>query len=146
MDLKKIVSVSGYSGLFKVISQTKNNLIVENFDDKKRMALGSSAKMSTLEDIAIFTTGGEVPLKDVLLKIYAKENGGPCIDYKADKEALKTYFSTILPDYDQSRVYYSDMKKLFHWYQLLLDHQLIEPEPAAPESTTEEPGKEEQNA
>jgi len=125
MDLKDIMSISGKSGLFKSVAQTKNGLIVESIVDKKRFPVYISDKVSSLEDISIFTTDKDLPLKDVMDMIFKKENGGPCIDPKIDDAKLKKYFEEVLPDYDKERVYTSDIRKLFTWYNLLQSHGLL---------------------
>jgi len=137
MDLSKILTISGKSGLFKVVSQTKNGLVVESLVDGKKIPVFVSDRSSALEDISIFTVTEDIPLKQVLLKIFEKEDGKPCIDPKEDPAKLKAYFETILPDYDPDRVYISDIKKLFAWYNLLLEKEMITPE---------EPEKEEKEA
>jgi len=128
MKLKEILSISGRGGLFKFVSQGRNGIIVESFEDGKRMAVPSSAKVSTLEDIAIFTKTEEVPLADVLKKIFEKENGKQTIDFKSSPDELKAFMETILPDYDHERVYVSDMKKLVMWYNILISHDLLKPD------------------
>ena len=119
MDLKGILAISGYGGLFKLVTQTKNSIIVESLETKKRMPAYATSKISALEDIAIFTEEEEVPLIDVFKKIYEKENGGKAIAKKSSNEELKDYFSKILPDYDKDRVYLSDIKKVVNWYNIL---------------------------
>jgi len=143
MDLKEIMSVSGQSGLYKYISQGRNGIIVESFSDKKRSFINASSKVSSLEDIAIFTSEEEVPLKQVLKSIFEHENGGPAPDPKSSPEELKAYMEKILPTYDHERVYVSDIKKLVAWYNALLSLNLLsfEEEPAA-EKTAEEPATE----
>jgi hypothetical protein len=143
MDLKEIMSVSGQSGLYRYISQGRNGIIVESFSDKKRSFINASSKVSSLEDIAIFTSEEEVPLKQVLKSIFEHENGGPAPDPKSSPEELKAYMEKILPTYDQERVYVSDIKKLVAWYNALLSLNLLsfEEEPAA-EKTAEEPATE----
>jgi hypothetical protein len=126
MDLKGIMSISGKPGLFKHISQTKNGIIVESLLDQKRMQAFASSKISALPDIAVYTTGEDIALTEVLRNIYKKENGGKCIDSKSDAEAIKKYFAEILPEYDQERVYVSDMKRVLSWYNLLTDNKLID--------------------
>lgn len=138
MDLSKIMSVSGKSGLFLSIGQTKNGLIVESLIDKKRFPVYVSDKVSTLEDISVFTSDKDLPLKDVLKKIFDKENGGQCIDAKADDAKLKAYFTEILPDYDKERVYVSDMRKLFSWYNLLQSLDMLKFEEEKKEEVPEE--------
>jgi hypothetical protein len=143
MDLKEIMSVSGQSGLFRFISQGRNGIIVEAFSDKKRSFINASSKVSSLEDIAIFTSDEEVPLKQVLKSIFEVENGGPAPDPKSSPEELKAFMEKVLPTYDQERVYLSDIKKLVAWYNTLLALNMLsfEEEPAA-EKTTEEPSAE----
>lgn len=120
IDLTGIISISGQPGLFKIIAQSKNGIIVEGLADKKRTNVYSSAKVSTLTDIGMYTTGDEKPIEEIITAIFEKEKGGPCIDPKTtnDKE-IEAYFSQILPDYDKERVYVSNMRKLFTWYSTL---------------------------
>lgn len=136
MKLKEILSISGKGGLFKYISQARNGIIVESIEDGKRMAVQSSAKVSALEDIAIFTDSEEVPLGDIFKKIYEKENGKQTIDHKSSSEELKAFMESILPEYDKERVYVSDMKKLVMWYNILISHNMLKPEEE--ESTDEQ--------
>jgi hypothetical protein len=145
MDLKDILSISGKSGLFKNVAQTKTGAIVESLTDKKRFPVYLSDKVSSLEDISIFTKDKDVLLKDVMDIIYKKENGGPCIDPKSDEAKLKKYFEEILPDYDKERVYPSDIRKLFTWYNGLHAAGLLKLEEAKPEEVKSEetPVKEE---
>jgi hypothetical protein len=118
--LKDILAISGHPGLFKLVSSTKNGVIVENIEDKKRMPAYASAKVSALEDIAIFTTGSDdMPLGEVFKSIRTKENGGPAVDHKSDSAVLKKYFEEVMPTYDKDRVYASDIKKVIQWYNLL---------------------------
>ena len=128
MDLKDIMSISGKSGLFKTVAQTKNGLIVESIVDQKRFPVYISDKVSALEDISIFTTDKDLPLKEVMDLIFKKENGGQCIEPKVDDAKLKKYFEEVLPDYDKERVYVSDIRKLFNWYNLLQSHGLLKME------------------
>lgn len=120
--LKEILSISGKPGLYKLVSQGKNMLIVESLLDGKRIPSYSKDKVVSLGDIAMFTETDEVPLRQVLTNIKTKENGGLCpIDPKAGNAALKQYMSEVLPDYDRDRVYPSDMRKLFSWYNILIN-------------------------
>jgi len=138
------MSVSGQSGLFRFISQGRNGIIVEAFSDKKRSFINASSKVSSLEDIAVFTSEEEVPLKQVLKSIFEHENGGPAPDPKSSPEELKAFMEKILPTYDHERVYLSDIKKLVSWYNTLLSLNMLsfEEEPAA-EKTEGEPAVEE---
>lgn len=119
MELKDIMAISGHSGLFKFISQGRHGIIVESLVDGKRTNVSASAKVSALNDIAIFTNDAEMPLKDVLKKIKEAENGAQAISHKSDDKELKKYFEKVLPDYDRDRVYASDIKKVINWYNQL---------------------------
>jgi hypothetical protein len=139
MILKDILAISGETGLFKFIAQGKNAIIVEHLETKKRSSAYGSAKVSSLEDIAIFTETEDVPLGKVFDLIYEKENGGPAIDSKADTAKLKTWFEGILPEYSKDKVYTSDIKKLAQWYNCLHNLKLlIKEEPEAAASTEKE--------
>ncbi len=119
--LKEILSISGKSGLYKLVSQAKNMLIVESLIDGKRIPAYSKDKVVSLGDIAIFTETAEVKLGLVLEAIKTKENGAVCsIDTKADNDTLRNYMSEILPEYDRDRVYPSDIRKLITWYNSLI--------------------------
>ncbi|MBL7933201.1 MAG: DUF5606 domain-containing protein [Bacteroidia bacterium] len=119
MDLTGIISISGQPGLYKIIAQSKNGIIVEGLADKKRLNVYASTKVSTLSDISMFTTGDDKPIEEIITNIHKKENGGPAIDNKADDKAVEKYFAEVLPDYDKDRVYVSNMRKLFSWYNAL---------------------------
>jgi hypothetical protein len=140
MILKDILAISGEPGLFKFIAQGKNAIIVEHLETKKRSSAYSSAKVSSLEDIAIFTEKEDMPLGKVFDLIFEKENGGPAIDSKADAGKLKTWFEGILPEYSKDKVYTSDIKKLAQWYNILYNLKLLvkdEPEKATEEISVE---------
>ncbi|MBA3681837.1 MAG: DUF5606 domain-containing protein [Bacteroidetes bacterium] len=119
MDLTGIISISGQPGLFKIVAQSKNGIIVEGLSDKKRVNVYASTKVSTLTDISMFTTGDDKPIEDIMTAIFAKEKGGVAIDNKADDKAVEKYFGEVVPDYDKDRVYVSNMRKLFTWYNAL---------------------------
>jgi hypothetical protein len=121
MTLKDILVISGQGGLFKFISQGRNIIIVESLIDQKRTTIPATAKISMLEDIAVFTENDDIPLRKVLKKIQIKENGGVAIPHKSPDATLKRYFAEVLPDYDQTRVYLSDIRKVVMWYNLLLE-------------------------
>jgi hypothetical protein len=119
IDLTGIIAISGQPGLYKIVAQSKNGIIVENLTDKKRTNIYSTTKVSTLTDISMFTTGDDKPIEEIITSIYEKEKGGPAVDNKADDKAVEKYFAEILPDYDKDRVYVSNMRKLFSWYNIL---------------------------
>lgn len=125
MTLSQIASISGKGGLFKVLAPTKSAIILESLDEKKaRMVATSHHRVSLLHEISIYTTDkeGTVPLGDVLKKIYADFGDDPGVDTNSDPEELKAFIKSILPSYDESRVYVSDIKKLVKWYGILLQY------------------------
>lgn len=119
MNLTGIISISGKPGLYKVVAQAKNSVIVESLEDKKRIPAYATERISALEDISIYTYSEDKPLKEIYTEIHKKENGGETLSHKEDVKKLTAYLLEILPDYDQERVYSSDIKKLFQWYNLL---------------------------
>lgn len=127
--LKTILSISGKPGLFKLVSQGKNMLIVESLSpEKKRFPAYAHEKVISLADIAMYTDDSEVPLREVLTSMKEKENGNPAsIDQKkATADELRTYFAQILPDFDRERVYVSDIKKLIAWYNILISNGITD--------------------
>lgn len=125
--LKEILSIGGKPGLFKLVSQAKNMLIVESLTDGKRMPAYSRDKVVSLGDIAIFTETGEVPLGEVLDNILAKEDGkNASIDPKSENDILRNYMAEILPEYDRDRVYPSDIRKMLSWYNLLIKNNITD--------------------
>ncbi|MCX7986213.1 MAG: DUF5606 domain-containing protein [Bacteroidales bacterium] len=135
MELKDILSISGYSGLFRYVSQARNGIIVEGLEDKKRMIAYAHYRVVSLGDIAIYTEEEEVPLREVFKKIFEKEQGGPAMGGKIDEKQLKTYFEQIVPHYDKEKVHVSDMKKVLNWYNILQRNGITnfeEPEKAEP--------------
>lgn len=121
--LKTILSISGKPGLFKLISQAKNMLIVESLQTGKRQPAYAHEKIISLGDIAIFTDEEDVPLSEVLNAIKEKENRAKVtLDIKkADNETLRAYLAEVLPNFDRERVYPTDIKKLISWYNLLVE-------------------------
>ena len=140
MVLKDILAISGQSGLYKFIAQGKNAIIIEHLETKKRSSAFGSAKVSSLEEISVFTENEDMSLGKVFDLIYEKENGGAAIDYKSDPDKLKTYFGEIVPEYDRERVYNSDIRKIIQWYNLLHTLNLLVPD--APEESKKVKAKE----
>lgn len=134
--LKGILSISGQPGLFKLVTETKNSIIVESLLTGKRIPAYSTSKISTLSDVSIFTETGEILLTDLFVRI---KQGGKMISPKASANEIKAFFEEVLPEYDKDRVYVSDMKKVIQWFQLLSDQNLlIEPEEKQTEEKTPE--------
>ena len=133
MNVSGVISIAGMSGLYKVIAQTKNGLIVESLVDKKRMPAHSTNRVSALEDVSIYSTGDDVPLKEVFQKIYDKEKGGACIDHKSADAELRAYFKKAFAEFDEERVYTSDIKKVLMWYNILHKEGLLDKKEEAEE-------------
>ncbi len=125
MNLSGIIAISGKPGLYKVVAQGNQSIIVESLLDKKRVAVHSSNKVSSLEDISIYTYDTDVKLSDIYSKIFEKENGGKCISHKSQDAEMRNYLESVLANYDQERVYMSDIKKVFNWYNLLHENDLL---------------------
>lgn len=144
--LKEILSVTGKPGLFKLISQGKNMLIVESLIDGKRMPAFTKDKVVSLADIAIFTENEEVPLIQVFEKLRVKENSAAAsIDPKADNDKLRAFMLEVLPEYDRDRVYPSDIRKLINWYNILINSgftSFVETETTETTESKVETGKE----
>jgi hypothetical protein len=137
MALEKIIAIGGKPGLYELIAQTKGGFIGESLVDKKRLTVSIRAKVSVLSEIAIYALDREVPLLEVFEAIHKKEEGKETsVSPKADKLALEEYFFSILPNYDEDRVYANDMKKILSWYNLLLNSGTLKE--ALEAETTEE--------
>lgn len=126
IKVKDLMAISGKGGLYRFLAQARNGIVVESLTDKKRTIAPPTARVSALEDISIFTDNEDLPLADVLLRIHEKEAGGTALDPKSGNEALKAYFAEVLPEYDEDRVYVSDIKKVMTWYNLLHELGLLE--------------------
>jgi hypothetical protein len=126
IQLKDILAISGKGGLFKFIAQARNGIVVESLEDQKRHVAAATARVSSLVDIAIFTIDEEVPLADIFYMISEKSEGKETLSHKSPVEELKSQFKELVPEYDEDRVYVSDIKKVFQWYNQLLQHELLE--------------------
>lgn len=125
--LKGILAISGQPGLFRMVTEAKNSIIVESLLSGKRMPAYSTSKVSALADISVFTETGEIQLKELFKRI---QESGKEISAKAAPAEIKAIFEEVVPEYDKSRVYASDMKKIIQWYLLLNEKDLLnEPEP-----------------
>ncbi len=136
MEFSDIASVSGKGGLFKIVSPTRTGVILESMDEaKKKMVATRHNKVSVLSEISVYTTDSEraVPLEDVMKKIHAEFDGDTDLDKNSSPDELKSFLKFILPDYDEERVYVSDIKKLVNWYA-----QLVKEAPEVLETTKEE--------
>lgn len=126
MSLERILSISEKPGLFKLITQTRTGFIAESLIDGNRISVNLRSNVSLLSEIAIYTLTEEVPLKEVLKKIKSKENSNKTsISHKDSKDNLEEYFFSILQDYDEDRVYPSDIKKVIRWYNILQENEML---------------------
>lgn len=127
MDFSKILSISGKPGLFQMVGETKSGLIVESLNDHKKFPVFSHEQISSLKEISIYTESDSVSLKEVLQKLKElQEEKSVDNPKKASSEELKALFIQIVPDYDKDAVYVSDMKKVFTWYNLLLENNMLD--------------------
>ncbi|OUS21654.1 hypothetical protein A9Q93_00230 [Nonlabens dokdonensis] len=125
MSLDKILSITGKPGLYQLKTKAKSGFVVESLIDKKTSIVGINHNVSVLNDISIYTCSKEMPLKEVFKKIADKESNGPTINHKVGKKELEAYFNEVLPEYDEERVYASDIKKVIQWYNLLESNGLL---------------------
>ena len=123
--LEGILSISGKSGLFKLVSQGRNAIIVESLADGKRMPVSGSARVSALQEISMYTVDGDVKLSHVMASIYKLTDGKECIPATSSNAELKEFMAKALPEWDADRIYVSDIKKLVAWYNILLAHNLV---------------------
>ena len=122
MKFSEIASIAGRGGLFHVLKPTRSGVIVETLDDQqKKLVVGANQRVSILQEVSIYTTGPEesAPLEEVMRKIHTEFNGDPGVD-TSDDEELKAFLKHVVPNYDTTRVYVSDMKKIVNWYKLLV--------------------------
>ncbi len=127
MDLSGIISISGRPGLYRVIAQGKNSIIVESLTEKKRFPAYTSDRISALDDISIYTYDSDVPIREIFAKIFEKQDGKSAPSHKEDSTVLQEFILEIIPDYDEERVYPSDIKKLIQWYNMLLKSGDLKP-------------------
>lgn len=134
MDLSRVIAISGKPGLYRLVSQTRNGFVVEDLDKGKKVSIAANYNVSLLDNVAIYGVSQEYPLAEVFFRIYKKENGGASIDHKSSGAELRAYMEQVLPEYDDSRVYDSDLKKLFQWYNILQSKGLLNIDLAAVEA------------
>ncbi|WP_125719527.1 DUF5606 family protein [Flavobacterium ustbae] len=144
MNLAKILAISGKPGLYELKVQTRTGFVAESLIDGKKITVNLKSNVSLLSEISIYTYEGEKPLTEVMQQIAVKENKGQAISHKEDNATLSAYFKQILPDYDEERVYPSDIKKVLNWYNTLQAKGLVtDLAPAVEEPKEEAPIAEE---
>lgn len=119
MSIQKILAISGKPGLYELKIQTRTGFVAESLLDGKRITVGLRSNVSLLSEIAVYTYSEEVRLSEIFKAIATKENDGPTISHKEDEATLKSFFREILPEFDEDRVYASDIKKIVNWYNIL---------------------------
>lgn len=144
MNVDKILAISGKPGLYELKLQTRTGFVAESLLDGKKITVGLRSNVSLLSEISMYTESGEKPLAEVMRAIAVKEDEGPAPSSKEDNATLVAYFGQVVPDYDQDRVYASDIKKVLNWYNILQAKGLVskeEPkeEPKAGEVAAEAP-------
>jgi hypothetical protein len=146
MSIEKILAISGKPGLYELKIQTRTGFVAESLIDRKRITVGLRSNVSLLSEISVYTYDGEVRLAEVLRAIAEKEDNGPALSHKEDNAKLEAYFREALPNFDEDRVYASDIKKILNWYNMLQAKGLVSkeevvaaaPEANAPAADTEE--------
>ncbi|MDG1172612.1 MAG: DUF5606 domain-containing protein [Polaribacter sp.] len=120
MEFSKIIAVSGKSGLFQVVSQSKNAVIAESLIEKKRIAINTTQNVSLLENISIYTYDEDMPLLEVFVAMHEKTAGKEALSHKENSKNLTAFFLEVIPNYDDERVYVSNIKKVIQWFNLLI--------------------------
>ena len=128
MTLDKILAIAGKPGLFALKIQTRTGFVAESLIDSKKITVGLKSNVSLLSEISVYTYSEEKPLTEIMRTIAIKEDNGPAISHKEENSKLTAYFLEILPDYDQERVYPSDIKKILNWYNMLQAKGLVSKE------------------
>lgn len=141
MELTKIISITGRTGLYRIVAQGRQALIAESLEDGKRIPVHASVRVSTLEEISMFTKGDDVPLGQVFTKLFELDKGKLTVDPKGDLEALYGKLGEALPDHDRSRIYSSDVRKFFFWFGQLLKAGVFKEEGKAKKADEAEPTK-----
>lgn len=137
MNIEKILSISGKPGLYELKIQTRSGFVAESLLDGKKITVGMSSNVSLLSEISMYTYNEEKPLVEIMRAIAVKENEGQAISHKEDQAKLTAYFKEILPDYDEDRVYASDIKKVLNWYNILQAKGLVSKEEPKTEFSAE---------
>jgi len=141
MNVDKILAIAGKPGLYELKLQTRSGFLAESLLDGKKITVGMRSNVSLLSEISMYTYSEEKPLAEIMRAIAVKENEGPALSHKEDNAKLTAYFKEILPDYDEDRVYASDIKKVLNWYNILQAKGLAskeEPKVANAEAIKEE--------
>ncbi|AWM12671.1 DUF5606 domain-containing protein [Flavobacterium sp. NRK F10] len=141
MSIQKILAISGKPGLYELKLQTRTGFVAESLLDGKKITVGMRSNVSLLSEIAVYTYSEEIRLSEVFKAVATKENDGPAMSHKESEADLRDYFREVLPEFDEDRVYTSDIKKILNWYNILQPKGLV-----TVEALTEEENQEEEKA
>ena len=136
MNLEKVLAITGKPGLYLLKLQTRSGFVAESLLDGKKITVGMRNNVSLLSEISMYTNTEEKPLAEVMRNIAKKEKNGPAISHKEDIDKLTAYFKEVLPDYDEDRVYASDIKKVLNWYNLLQAKGMVSSDDPKTEKTS----------
>ncbi len=125
MDLSEILAIAGKPGLFKLLTQTSKGVVIESLVDRKKQTVFAHERISSLEEISIYTSEEDMPLKEVFKAIFKLTEGGKAISHKGSGAELRAFMEEAVPNFDDERVYTSDIKKMIQWYNILLDAGLM---------------------
>jgi hypothetical protein len=131
MSIDKILAISGKPGLYALKIQTRTGFVAESLLDGKKVTVGLRSNVSLLSEISVYTYDGEMRLAEVFRRIAEKENEGPAMSHKEDNAKLESYFREVMPEFDEDRVYASDIKKILNWYNMLQANGLVSKEAPA---------------
>ena len=137
MNLEKVLAISGKPGLYLLKVQTRTGFVAESLLDGKKITVGLKSNVSLLSETSIYTNEAEMPLAEVMRNIAIKEDNGPALSHKESNDKMTAYFLEILPDYDQDRVYPSDIKKVLNWYGILQAKGMVSKEAPVEEKVEE---------
>lgn len=144
MSVERILAISGKPGLYALKLQTRTGFVAESLIDGKKITVGLRSNVSLLSEISVYTYDGEMRLSEVFRRIAEKEDNGAAISHKEDNAKLESYFREVLPEFDEDRVYASDIKKILNWYNMLQAKGLVSKEEVAVEETPAEEAKTEE--
>ena len=143
MSVERILAISGKPGLYALKLQTRTGFVAESLIDGKKITVGLRSNVSLLSEISVYTYDGEMRLSEVFRRIAEKEDNGAAISHKEDNAKLESYFREVLPEFDEDRVYASDIKKILNWYNMLQAKGLVSKEETVEEAPAEEAKTEE---
>lgn len=137
MKISEVLAISGKPGLFKVLASSAKNLVVESMLDGKRTSVPGSIRVSSLNDITMYTLKDDVPLQEILLKMHKKSKGAAVLSHNSTPQEIKDFVDSVITNLDHDRVYSSDLRKLVQWYNILIDQKALPFDPEDPKESEE---------